>query len=122
MTAKSVARTARRLVRMRCLPEAAAACTAVICSTWPITRHIKSPPAVPTCSEPQRQYLYSCTSKASTFVTVKQDLDAFFAGKQGGAHIKGRELHCAPLRLLRLLHVSHSVYVVNWPRIIEYRH
>ena len=87
MTAKSVARTARRLVRMRCLREAAAACTAVSCSTCPITRQIKSPPAVPTWSEPQRQYLYFCTSNASTFVTVKQDLDAFFAGKEGGADI-----------------------------------
>jgi hypothetical protein len=117
ITAKSVARAARRLVRIRCLAEPAAACTAVSCSTCPITRHIKSPPAVPTWSEPQRQYLYFCTNKASTFVTVKQDLDAFFAGKQGGAHIKGRQLHCVPLRLLRLLHVSHSVYVVNQPRI-----
>ena len=117
ITAKSVARTARRLVRMRCLAEAAAACTAVSCSTCPITRHIKSPPAVPTWSEPQRQYLYFFTSKASTFVTEKQDLDAFFAGKQGRAHIKGRQLHGVPLRLLRLLHVSHSVYVVNRPRI-----
>ena len=117
ITAKSVARAARRLVRMRCLAEAAAACTAVSCSTCPITRHIKSPPAVPTWSELQRQYLYFCTSKASTFETVKQDLDAFFAGKQCGAHIKGRELHRVPLRLLCLLHVSHSVYVVNRPRI-----
>ena len=72
ITAKSVARTARRLVRMRCLAEAAAACTAVSCSTCPITRHIKSPPAVPTWSEPQRQYLYLCTSKSSTFVTVSK--------------------------------------------------